>query len=69
MDTLSSQLTEYFTGTRMAFDVPLVVPDIDFQRRVWEDLRAIPYGTTRSYQEQAEASGRPTAMRREAGPR
>jgi len=63
LDTLSSQLTEYFAGTRTTFDVPLVAPGTDFQQRVWEELRTIPYGKTRSYQEQAEAIGRPSAVR------
>jgi AraC family transcriptional regulator of adaptative response/methylated-DNA-[protein]-cysteine methyltransferase len=38
-----------------------------FQRRVWEELRRIPFGSTRSYREVAESLGQPTAMRAVAG--
>ncbi len=34
-----------------------------FQRRVWEELRRIPYGESRSYSQVARAIGRPTAVR------
>ena len=60
---LAEQLGEYFDGNRRAFDVPLVLTGTPFQERVWEGLQTIPYGETRSYQEQAEAIGRPSAVR------
>ena len=60
---LGDQLAEYFNGTRRTFDLPLVVPGTPFQQRVWAGLRSIPYGTTRSYQEQAEAIEHPSAVR------
>ncbi|MBI4792008.1 MAG: methylated-DNA--[protein]-cysteine S-methyltransferase [Deltaproteobacteria bacterium] len=60
---LDLQLKEYFAGTRMTFDLPLVLAGTPFQQAVWEGLRLIPYGTTRSYQEQAESLGSPTAVR------
>ena len=44
-------------------DLPTDVMATAFQRRVWEALRAIPFGTTRSYREVACAIGRPTATR------
>lgn len=44
-----TQLAEYFVGERTAFDLPLAPRGTGFQLRVWERLRAIPYGTTRSY--------------------
>jgi len=34
-----------------------------FQRRVWEELRKIPYGATKTYTEVARAIGRPAAIR------
>jgi methylated-DNA-[protein]-cysteine S-methyltransferase len=43
------QLEEYFAGKRTTFDVPLEPTGTPFERRVWEALRAIPYGTTTSY--------------------
>jgi AraC family transcriptional regulator of adaptative response/methylated-DNA-[protein]-cysteine methyltransferase len=42
---------------------PLDVRGSTFQRRVWEQLRAIPRGETRTYRQLAEALGRPTAAR------
>ncbi len=46
---VAEQLREYFAGTRRAFDLPLSPQGTEFQRRVWEALRRIPYGETRSY--------------------
>lgn len=43
------QLAEYFAGDRRQFDLPLAPRGTGFQLRVWERLREIPYGTTRSY--------------------
>lgn len=34
-----------------------------FQRRVWEELRKIPYGATRTYSQVARAIGKPKAVR------
>jgi len=62
-DKLSSQLEEYFSGKRREFDVPLVLPGTPFQQRVWTALQTIPYGSTRSYKEQAEIIGLPNAVR------
>jgi methylated-DNA-[protein]-cysteine S-methyltransferase len=51
------QLAEYFAGERTEFDVPLDPVGTDFQRRAWDALRTIPYGTTSSYGDQAERMG------------
>lgn len=59
----AAQLVEYFDGEREDFDLPLAMTGTEFQREAWEALREIPYGTTRSYAEQAKAIGRPTATR------
>jgi len=63
LDELSVQLKEYFAGIRTAFDLPLVLPGTPFQKAVWEGLQKIPYGKTRSYEEQAKFLGRPDAIR------
>lgn len=60
---LKVQLGEYFDGTRMEFDVPLVTPGSEFQRRVWQALRGIRYGATRTYTELARQLDRPEAVR------
>ncbi|WP_434405164.1 methylated-DNA--[protein]-cysteine S-methyltransferase [Sphingobium sp. DN12] len=59
----ASQLSEYFTGQRQRFCVPLHFQGTDFQRQVWAALLDIPYGETRSYADIARAIGRPTATR------
>jgi len=60
---LESQLTEYFEGKRKVFTVPLFTPGTDFQQSVWNELQSIPYGTTRSYKQQAIAICKPEAVR------
>lgn len=57
------QLREYFDGRRTSFALPLDVAGTPFQLMVWEALRAIPFGETRSYAEIAANIGRPRAVR------
>ncbi|PJK14892.1 cysteine methyltransferase [Lysobacteraceae bacterium NML07-0707] len=59
----AGQLAEYFAGKRREFNLPLAPQGTDFQQRVWQALRAIPYGQTRSYAQLATAIGQPKAMR------
>ena len=59
----AEELEEYFAGKRQTFTVPLSPHGTDFQQSVWEALRAIPYGETRTYGEIAAAAGRPRAAR------
>jgi methylated-DNA-[protein]-cysteine S-methyltransferase len=51
------QLSEYFDGKRMNFDLPLVPEGTDFQSKVWDALKTIPYGKTVSYGELAAMVG------------
>ncbi|MBI2808296.1 MAG: methylated-DNA--[protein]-cysteine S-methyltransferase [Planctomycetes bacterium] len=60
---LATELASYFSQTLRTFSVPLVYPGTAFQRRVWEQLRAIPYGETRSYEQIAHAVGDAKAVR------
>ncbi|WP_392563115.1 bifunctional transcriptional activator/DNA repair enzyme AdaA [Orbus sturtevantii] len=57
------QLNEYFSGKRQNFTITLDTKGTDFQKQVWQALMDIPYGTTRSYQEQAVYIGNPKAVR------
>jgi methylated-DNA-[protein]-cysteine S-methyltransferase len=57
------QLDEYFSGTRMDFDIPLAPQGTEFQLEAWAALRLIPFGETRSYAQQAQTIGRPNAVR------
>ena len=59
----AKQLTEYLTGKRKQFDVPLDLQGTDFQLACWNALIEIPYGETRSYAQQAQRIGRPAAFR------
>ncbi|PJD00732.1 XRE family transcriptional regulator [Janthinobacterium sp. BJB1] len=53
------EVSEYFAGTRQQFALALDTPGSNFQRSVWLALRAIPYGSTASYDKQAEKLGQP----------
>lgn len=61
--TLEQQLQEYFNGNRQAFTVPLHTPGSVFQQLVWNALVDIPYGSTKSYKQQAETIQKPNAVR------
>lgn len=63
LDALRRELDLYFTGRLQEFKVPLVMAGTDFQKSVWNALRTIPYGQTRSYKQQAAMIGRPKAVR------
>jgi AraC family transcriptional regulator, regulatory protein of adaptative response / methylated-DNA-[protein]-cysteine methyltransferase len=56
-------LVEHLAGSRPQPGLPLDVQATAFQLRVWEELRRIPYGQTRSYTEVAQAIGEPQAVR------
>jgi methylated-DNA-[protein]-cysteine S-methyltransferase len=53
----------YFSGREPDFTPPLRLRGTDFQRRVWEQLRRIPYGQTAAYAQIAAAVGNPGAAR------
>ncbi len=55
LQTLRMQLDEYFAGKRKEFSIQLVTPGTPFQQAVWQELIRIPFGSTRSYNEQAVA--------------
>ncbi|QNK61543.1 bifunctional transcriptional activator/DNA repair protein Ada [Pedobacter sp. PAMC26386] len=60
---LEKELAEYFEAKRRVFTVPLVTPGTEFQNRVWVALQNIPYGSLRTYKEQAQAIDKPEAVR------
>lgn len=59
----AAEIEEYLDGRRKEFEAPIHLAGTDFQKKVWETLRRIPYGQTRSYQEIAESVGNPKACR------
>jgi AraC family transcriptional regulator of adaptative response/methylated-DNA-[protein]-cysteine methyltransferase len=56
-------ILDYLSGAQPHLDLPLDVRATAFQWRVWEALRKIPYGSTRTYGEIACDLGQPTATR------
>ena len=60
---LQEQITQYFKGALKEFSIPLVLPGTEFQQKIWKILQTIPYGETRSYQDQAKHYGNPQAVR------
>jgi len=56
-------IAKYLSGDSKQLQLPLDVQATAFQLRVWEALRNIPYGETRSYRQIADALGAPTASR------
>ena len=60
---VQEQIAAYFEGKRNSFNIPLHTPGTPFQQSVWEALKEIPYGETRSYKEQATGMGKPNAVR------
>jgi len=57
------QLQEFFRGERQEFDLPLDAAGTPFQLKVWEALRQIPFGETRSYKDIAIAIENPKGVR------
>ena len=62
-DFAAAQIEEYFQGTRKDFDLPVCATGTAFQMAVWQEMRQIPYGETRTYGQIAEALGNPKASR------
>ncbi len=58
-----SELALYFAGKLKRFSVPIDFPGTPFQHSVWKELLTIPYGRTISYEQLADAVGRPGAQR------
>ena len=63
LPAVREQLAAYFDGELTVFDLPLDLRGTEFQRRVWSELRTIPYGQTRTYGELAASLGTPSASR------
>ena len=59
----SAELARYFAAESGTFETPLAMAGTPFFRQVWEALRTIPPGETRSYGELARQIDRPSAVR------
>ena len=62
-DETFKQLDEYFEGRRKTFDLPIKLNGTQFQMKVWEELKKIPYGQTVSYEYIAQKIGNKKACR------
>lgn len=63
LDATQKQLCEYFSGTRIKFNLPFEFNGTEFQKKVWNSLLTIPYGKTLSYSELSQRVGSPKAYR------
>ncbi len=59
----AKKIAGYFGGSHAALDLPLDIRATAFQRKVWNILKSIPHGATRSYSDIARRAGMPTAVR------
>jgi O-6-methylguanine DNA methyltransferase len=62
-DLLEVELEQYFAGCRQSFSVPIDLRGTLFQVRVWDSLRTVPHGQTRTYAEQSRLLGDERAIR------
>jgi len=62
-ESVDLQLLEYFSGLRKKFELPLAARGTEFQKRVWELLIRIPFGSTRSYGDLARELGQAGSSR------
>ena len=58
-----SQISEFLTGIRKDFSIPLRPEATEFRMKVWSEMRRIPYGETITYKELARRIGSPDACR------
>ncbi len=58
-----TELDEYFRGIRKKFDIPIEPNGTNFQKKVWQELIKIPYGTYTTYKDIANKIGNKNASR------
>lgn len=63
LEQAAGELQAYFSGKRKDFTVPLSLKGTDFQKKVWNALRQIPYGATKTYGQIANEVGSPKGFR------
>jgi AraC family transcriptional regulator, regulatory protein of adaptative response / methylated-DNA-[protein]-cysteine methyltransferase len=63
MEKWVGKILDHLRGHEPNLDLPTDLQATAFQRRVWQELRRIPYGATRTYTQVAKAIGQPTAVR------
>ena len=63
IEETKNQLTEYFSKKKEAFSIPILQVGTSFQKKVWNSLLQIPYGTTETYLELSKRIGNVKAIR------
>jgi len=63
LEEAAAQLRAYFSGQLKVFDLPLQPEGTEFQQRVWQELKKIPWGATTTYGEIARALRSPKSAR------
>lgn len=67
IEIVRTQLNEYFQRKRKQFDLDLDLYGTRFQKKVWEHLLTVDYGSTISYKQLASLIGAPKAVRAVGG--
>lgn len=67
LDEAERQLSDYFDGKRIEFDLPLASEGSEFQKKVWAELLRIPYGETATYGDIARRLGYEPVISRAVG--
>ena len=67
LTTAADELSQFFSGQRSEFSVPIKPKGTAFQLSVWRELQAIAWGVTCSYRDIAERLGKPAASRAVGG--
>ena len=67
IDEAQRQLADYFDGKLREFNLPLKLSGTEFQNRVWQALKKIPFGKTSTYKQQALTVKSPKAVRAVGG--
>lgn len=63
LQSIASELTDYFSGDLRQFETPVSFLGSDFQHGAWKALQQIPFGNTCSYAQMACSIGRKSAYR------
>lgn len=63
----ATQIEEYLKGKRKVFEIPILLKGTEFQKKVWNALLKIPYGSTLSYSDIANCIGSEKAVRAVGG--
>ena len=63
IEETKAQLSQYFSGEREQFDLPLLLVGSEFQKQVWNELIQVPYGKTESYAGLSKKLGNEEAIR------